>query len=75
MGNPLINMTGGNLPNIGNTKNNPFAMMQKFQQFRNSFPKNANPNEILTNLVSSGLFTNEQVEQAKQMVKQMGLTK
>jgi hypothetical protein len=54
---------------------NAMQMFQKFQQFRNQFPKNANPNEILNSLVNSGRFTNEQVEQAKQMAQQMGLIK
>jgi hypothetical protein len=68
--NPLMNM-GGNMGNMGNA----MQMLQRFQQFRNSFPKNADPNEILNSLVSSGRFTNEQVEQAKQMVQQLGLFK
>jgi hypothetical protein len=72
MGNPLLSMTGGGTPTAGNN-NNMIAMLQKFQQFRNSFPKNANPTEILNSLVSSGRFTTEQVEQAKQIVQQMGL--
>lgn len=69
--NPLANIGGNNMGNLGNV----MQMMQKFQQFRNSFPKNANPNEILNSLVNSGKFTNDQVNQAKEIVKQIGMMK
>jgi hypothetical protein len=70
MANPLMGMIGNSMPT-----NNRMAMLQKFQQFRSQFPTNANPQQILNSLVSTGRFTNEQVEQAKQMVNQIKNTK
>lgn len=73
MANPLINMMGGGMPNMGG--NNPMVMMQKFQEFRRMFPQNANPQQILNSLVQSGKVTQAQIDQATQMAKQMGLIK
>jgi hypothetical protein len=67
--NPLANMGGAGMGN------NPMAIMQRFQEFRRQFPQNANPNEILNNLLSSGKVTQAQVEQATQMARQWGLIK
>jgi hypothetical protein len=65
MGNPLINMMQTGNGNI----------MQQFQRFRNQFPANANPNDILNNMIASGKVTTGQVEQARQMARSMGLIK
>jgi hypothetical protein len=73
MANPLMNMMGGMMGNAGG--NNPMAIMQKFQEFRKQFPANANPQQILNQMVQSGRVTQGQIDQAVQMAKQMGLIK
>jgi hypothetical protein len=73
MANPLFNMMGGMMGGTGG--NNPMAMMQKFQEFRKQFPANANPQQILNQMVQSGRVNQGQIDQAVQMAKQMGLIK
>jgi hypothetical protein len=73
MANPLLNMMGGMMGNTGG--NNPMAIMQKFQEFRKQFPANANPQQVLDQMVKSGRVNQGQIDQAVQMAKQMGLIK
>jgi hypothetical protein len=77
MGNPLIGMMGnafcgGNQVNSGN---NPLALMQQFQNFRKQFPANANPQQILNQMVQSGRTNQAQINQAIEIGKQMGVLK
>jgi hypothetical protein len=51
------------------------AMMQKFQAFRRQFPANADPQQILNQMVQSGRVSQAQISQAEQMARQMGLIK
>lgn len=69
--NPLLNMMSGGM-NMGN---NPMTIMQKFNQFRAQFPQNADPQQILNNMLQSGQINQSQIQQAKEMARQMGLLK
>lgn len=73
MANPLMGMMGGGMTNMGG--NNPMAMMQKFQEFRRQFPANADPQQILNQMMQSGRINQSQIDQAAQMARQMGLIK
>lgn len=66
MGNPLFAAMGG----AKGPQGGPMNMMQAFQQFMNQ-NKGKNPNEILQQMVSSGKLSQDQLNQAQQMAKQV----
>lgn len=45
------------------------AMIQQFQQFKNSFK--GNPKQVVMNMLQSGQISNPQLQQAMQMAKQL----
>lgn len=45
------------------------AMIQQFQQFKNSFK--GNPKQMVMNMLQSGQISNPQLQQAMQMAKQL----
>lgn len=47
--------------------NNPFQMINQFLQFKNSFT--GNPQEEVQKLISSGKFTQQQIDQAQDMAR------
>lgn len=51
--------------NLGNL----FTTMQKFQQFASTFK--GNPEQVANELMNSGRFSSEQIENAKKMASQM----
>lgn len=54
---------------LGNTRpNNLMNMMQKYKEFRQTF--NGNPEQIIQQKLQSGEITQQQLEQAKAMMKQ-----
>lgn len=49
---------------------NPMQMMSQFPQFMTNM-RGKNPQQILNNLMSSGRVTQQQLNQAQQMARQM----
>lgn len=45
------------------------AMLQQFQQFKNSFK--GNPKQVVMNMLQSGQISNPQLQQVMQMAKQL----
>jgi hypothetical protein len=67
--NPLFQMLN-NTPAMANAN----AMMQKFQQFRQTF--NGNPQQMVQQLLQSGKVSQEQYQNAMRLAQQMqGLLK
>lgn len=67
--NPLYQMMMNNMPG-----NNVLALVQRFQQFRNSFT--GNPQQQVQQLLQSGKVSQAQYNQAVQMAQQLqGLLK
>ncbi len=66
MANPFFNAMRGALGSQGE----PMNMMQAFQQFMQQ-NQGKNPNEFLQNMLSSGKLSQQQLNQAQQMAKQM----
>lgn len=66
MANPLFQALGG----AGSPQGGPMNMMQAFQQFMQQ-NQGKNPNEFLQNMLSSGKLSQQQLNQAQQMAKQM----
>lgn len=64
MSNPLFRQLG----NLGNNN-----LMQQFAQFKNSFK--GNPQQVVQNMLNSGQISQEQVNKAMQMAKQLGMMK
>lgn len=61
--NPLYQMMTQAMPN-----NNAMGLLQRFQQFRNSF--RGNPQEQVQRMLQSGQISNEQYQRAVQMAQQ-----
>ncbi|MBR5276746.1 MAG: hypothetical protein IKU35_06400 [Bacteroidaceae bacterium] len=62
--NPLFQMMAGGMPN------NPTAnLMQRFQQFKQSF--NGNPQQMVQQMLQSGRITAEQYNNAVRMAQQL----
>ena len=61
--NPLYQMMAQAMPN-----NNAMGLLQRFQQFRNSF--RGNPQEQVQRMLQSGQISNEQYQRAVQMAQQ-----
>ena len=74
MANPLFNKFGRNNQNGSNFipgnggGNNFFNLMNRFQQFRNTFQ--GDPRATVQQLLDSGQMTQEQFEQLSQMAQQ-----
>lgn len=66
MANPLFNALKGTKGSQGG----PMNMIQAFQQFMQQNQGN-NPNEMIQQMVSSGKLSQQQLNQAQQMAKQM----
>lgn len=66
MANPFFKAMGGN-----QTASNPMANMSKqFQQFMQQM-KGRDPNQMLSELISSGKVSQEQLNQVQQQAQQM----
>lgn len=65
MGNPFAAAMGGSQGRGG-----PMDMMQAFQQFMGQM-RGKDPTEMLNQMVSSGKVSQQQLNQAQQMAKQM----
>ncbi len=66
MANPFFKAMGGN-----QAATNPMAnMAQQFQQFMQQM-KGRDPNQMLSELISSGKVSQEQLNQAQQQAQQM----
>lgn len=73
MANPLFSKFGNfqNRSNFipgGNRMNNMMGMMQKFQQFRNTFQ--GDPRQQVQELLNSGQMSKEQFDQLSQIASQ-----
>lgn len=55
-------------PHNGNFFNNPFAMMQKFNEFRQSIT--GNPRQIVQQLLNSGVMSQSQFNTLSQMANE-----
>lgn len=64
MSNPLFNMFGGAMPNLGPMGN----LIQQFQQFRQNFK--GDPQQQVQQLLNSGRVSQEQYNQAVQLAQQ-----
>lgn len=65
MANPFFKAMGG-----AQTQGSPMNMMQAFQQFMQQ-NQGKDPNEMIQQLLSSGKLSQQQLDQAQQMAKQM----
>ena len=63
MGNPLFNALGGNMMPGNN-------MLAQFQQFRQQM-QGKNPHEEINKLLQSGAISQQELNQAQQMARQM----
>lgn len=63
MANPLFQLLNGN-----QTSNNPFAMIQKFNEFRKNF--SGDPQQMVQQLLQSGRMTQQQYNQLSQMASE-----
>lgn len=63
MANPLFQALGG-------SQDGPVNMTQAFQQFMRQ-NQGKNPNEVLQNMLTSGKLSQQQLNQAQQMAKQI----
>lgn len=74
MANPLFDMLGGmggGMPGMGGMGgNNPMAMIQEFQKFQQQM-QGKNPQEEVQKLLQSGQISQEQLNHAQQMAKQL----
>lgn len=66
MANPLFNMLGGNQNRLPGNMN---SMLQRLQQFRNSFT--GDPKQQVQQLLNSGRMTQQQYNQLSQMATQI----
>lgn len=64
MGNPLFNLLGGK------NNNGPGNMLQQFQQFKKQM-QGVDPQEEVQKLLQSGKISQEQLNKAQQMARQM----
>lgn len=62
MSNPLFNMMGQQMPQMG-------GLMQKFQQFRKMFQ--GDPGQQIQQLMNTGRINQQQYNQAVQMAQQL----
>lgn len=69
----LFGLGGGSTtPTPSRIPNNMGDMMSKFAEFKKQYA-GKDPNKIINELVSSGKFTQEQVEQARSFVESLGI--
>jgi hypothetical protein len=61
MANSIVNGSEGNMPNA--------EMLQQIKQFGQNFK--GNPKQIVMNMVSQGMKSNQQLQQAMQMARQI----
>lgn len=66
MKNPILNA----LQNQTQTANNPFAMIQRFSEFKKSM-QGKNPQAMVQELLNSGKMSPEQFEQLKQQAQSL----
>jgi len=64
--NPLFNMLGGNMPNVGGPIGN---LIQQFQQFRQGFT--GDPRQQVQQMLNTGRITQAQYNQAVQLANQL----
>jgi hypothetical protein len=64
MANPLMGLLGGQ-----NQQNNPFQLIQQFQQFKRNFK--GDPRQQVQDLLNSGKMTQEQLDQCTTMAQQL----
>ena len=65
MANPLMGLLGG----VQNQPNNPFQLIQQFQQFKRNFK--GDPRQQVQDLLNSGKMTQEQLDQCTAMAQQL----
>jgi hypothetical protein len=65
MANPLMGLLGSN-PMPGN---NPFQLIQQFQQFKKNFK--GDPRQQVQDLLNSGKMTQEQLDQCTSMARSL----
>lgn len=65
MSNPLYNLLGNQMPNLGRMGN----IIQQFQQFKNTFQ--GDPKQQVQMLLNSGKVSQAQYNQAVQMAQQL----
>ncbi len=68
MPNPLYNMLGNNMPQMGGPFGNMMQMMQKYNEFKNTFQ--GDPQQQLQQMLNSGKISQAQLNQYVQMAKQ-----
>lgn len=66
MANSILGSSGQ--PNAGNSMLTP-EMLRQFNQFKNTF--RGNPKQQVMNMISQGLRSNQQLQQAMNMAKQL----
>ncbi|MCM1364395.1 MAG: hypothetical protein NC122_04115 [Faecalibacterium sp.] len=66
MANPLFNMLGGN--NQGMNNNGFMQMMQRFNEFRNTFK--GDPKQQVQQLLASGKMSQDQLNQLQNVAQQ-----
>lgn len=66
MANSILGPSGQ--PNTGNSMLTP-EMLRQFNQFKNTF--RGNPKQQVMNMISQGLRSNQQLQQAMNMAKQL----
>lgn len=69
MANPLFNMLGGNSSNLPSQFNNIQGLMQRLNEFRQSFQ--GDPKQQVQQLLNSGRMTQNQYNQLSQMATQI----
>ena len=68
MSNPLYQMLGGNMPQMGGPMGNAMQMIQQFNQFRQNF--RGDPKAEVMRLLQSGQMSQQQLNQLQSMAQQ-----
>lgn len=68
MANPIYSMLGNNTPQMGGPLGNMMQMMQKFNDFKQSFK--GDPQQQIQQMLNSGQMSQAQLNQYMQMAKQ-----
>lgn len=68
MPNSLYHMLGNNMPQMGGPFGNMMQMMQKYNEFKNTFQ--GDPQQQLQQMLNSGKISQAQLNQYVQMAKQ-----
>ena len=66
MANPLFHQLNQN--NVNNGMNNPFAMIQKFNEFRQNFT--GDPKQMVEQLLQSGRMSQQDFNKLQQMAQE-----